>query len=118
MVGVNADYWISREALVWSIVLGSLVLAGSDDMTEGAASEPLKTHGVQPFDAHERAKNAGEEGEAVGWRGGDGRFVLVTGASSNHYVSMMNMIASARETYAAILWHGIWASARTRLTIL
>ena len=28
------------------------------------------------------------------------KFVLVTGASSNHYVSMMNMIASARETYA------------------
>jgi hypothetical protein len=35
-----------------------------------------------------------------GWRGGSGQFVLVTGASSNHYVSMKNMIASARETYA------------------
>ena len=87
---------ISREALVWSIVLGSLVLAASDGMKGGAASEPSKTHakhGVQAFDAH-------EEGEEVGWRGGDGRFVLVTGASNNHYVSMMNMIASARETYA------------------
>jgi hypothetical protein len=79
---------ISREVLVWSIVLGSLVLVGSDGMKGGAASEPSKTlvkHGVQAFDAHERAKDAGEEVEAVGWRGGDGRFVLVTGASSNHY---------------------------------
>ena len=40
------------------------------------------------------------------WGGGEGQFVLVTGASSNHYASMLNMIASARETYdgAIVAW--------------
>ena len=43
---------------------------------------------------------AGSGGVHDAGRGGSPTFVLVTGASSNHYVSMMNMIASARETYA------------------
>ncbi len=40
------------------------------------------------------------------WRGGEGRFVLVSAASSNHYVSMMNMVASVRETFRGpiVLW--------------
>ena len=40
------------------------------------------------------------------WRGGEGRFVLVSAASSNHYVSMMNMVASARETFRGpiVVW--------------
>ena len=50
---------------------------------------------------------AGEDSAGASpWRGGEGRFVLVSAASSNHYVSMMNMVASARETFRGpiVLW--------------